>query len=351
MTRPATFGNKRLFAALQHACYPNLNRARGRPDGDEWAGAVHRQTTLAGPAVCAGVGLHSGKRARVALRPAEAGTGVVFRRSDLPGGPLVPARWDAVVETKLGTTLEGENGARVATVEHLMAAVAGMGVDNVLIEIDGPEIPAMDGSAEPFARLIARAGIARLGKARRIIKVLKTVAIEDGARRGRIEPSERFEIDIAISFEAGAIGRQSARVTADCEHFLAFVAPARTFALAHEVDGLRAAGLALGGSLENCVVVDGAGVVNAEGLRYEDEFARHKALDAMGDLALAGLPLAARYTAERPGHALNNRVLRTLFADPNAWTVEEATPPPADSAPARPRRAAARRGARAQAIA
>jgi UDP-3-O-[3-hydroxymyristoyl] N-acetylglucosamine deacetylase len=302
------------------------------------------QTTLAGPAVCAGVGLHSGARARMTLRPAPADTGVVFRRVDLKGADnVIPLAPDAVTETRLGTTIANGRGASVATTEHFLAAVVGLGVDNLVVDIDGPEVPAMDGSAAPFARLIARAGLERLAAPRRVIRVLKPVEyVAADGRRARFEPAERPEIDIEIDFASDAVGRQRFEFAPDADTFADAVAPARTFAFASDVDALREAGLARGGSLENCVVIADGKVVNEEGLRFDDEFARHKALDALGDLALAGRAIFGRYVAERPGHAVNNAALRTLLADDSAWTLETL---PAPAAPrhveAEDRRAAA----------
>ncbi len=282
------------------------------------------QTTLAGPAVCAGVGLHSGVRARMTLRPAPADTGVIFRRVDLKDRDnVVPLSADAVTETRLGTTIANAAGASIATTEHFLAAVFGLGVDNLIVDIDGPEVPAMDGSAAPFARLIARAGVAKLNAARRVIRVLKAVEyVAADGRRARFEPSERPEIDIVIDFESDAVGRQRFEFSPDCDSFAESVAPARTFAFASEVESLRRAGLAQGGSLENCVVIENGKVVNDGGLRFADEFARHKALDALGDLAVAGRSVVGRYVAERPGHAVNNAALRALLADVDAWTLE-----------------------------
>jgi UDP-3-O-[3-hydroxymyristoyl] N-acetylglucosamine deacetylase len=261
------------------------------------------------------------------LHPAPADEGVVFRRVDVSDGGeganeirLTP---DAVVDTRLGTTIANAHGARVQTVEHFLAAVAGLGLDNVRVDIDGPELPAMDGSAAPFAKLIARAGFDRLAAPRRVLRVVKTVEItSDDGRRARFEPSPRGEIDVSIAFDDPAIGRQRAVFEVEPDEFARDIAPARTFGFLHEVDALRAAGLARGGSMENCIVLDGGAVLNEDGLRFADEFVRHKALDVLGDLALAGWPILGRYVAERPGHGLNNAALRALLDDPDAWVLE-----------------------------
>jgi len=284
---------------------------------------VVQQTTLSGAVVCAGVGLHSGERVRMTLRPAAADTGIVFRRIDrLEGENEIRLTPEAVVDTRLGTTIANRWGARVQTVEHLLAAIVGVGLDNVIVDLDGPEIPAMDGSAAPFARVIGRAGLELLAASRQVIRILKPVEIEIDGKFARFEPAGEMEIDVEITFDAAAIGRQRVAFTVEPNRFIADIAPARTFAFLHEVESLQAAGLALGGSLDNCIVLDDGEVVNEDGLRYADEFARHKALDALGDLALAGRVIHGRYLAERPGHALNNAALRALMDDPDAWTLE-----------------------------
>ncbi len=300
------------------------------------------QTTLSGAVVFSGMGLHSGERVRITLRPAPADVGVVFRRIDLPDGEsgdanVIALSPEAVVDTRLGTTIANRHGARVQTVEHLLAAITGVGLDNVLVDVEGPELPAMDGSAAPFAKVLARAGFDRLASPRRVIRVVKPVEIELDGKRARFEPAPRLEVDVEIAFEH-PIGRQRATFAVEpersAERFLQDIAPARTFAFLAEVDALRAAGLARGGSLENCVVLDAGAVVNEDGLRFDDEFARHKALDALGDLAIAGRPIIGRYIAERPGHELNNKALRALMADPTAWRLE--TLPVGDASHNRP---------------
>jgi UDP-3-O-[3-hydroxymyristoyl] N-acetylglucosamine deacetylase len=290
--------------------------------------ALGPEQTLARPIGCVGIALHSGRRVRMELAPAPAGTGIVFHRTDL--GVDIPARFDRVVASRLCTVLAlpGEPEARVGTVEHLMAALAGNGIDNARISVSGPELPILDGSAEPFGFLIDCAGRASQGVPRRVIEVLHPVRVEDGDGFAELRPTAGagLTLSVSIAFEAAAIGRQALTLTLGRRSFRRTLAAARTFAVAHEIEALRAAGLALGGSLDNAVVVDGDRVLNPAGLRSPQEFVRHKALDLVGDLALAGAPLRASVVAHRPGHALNNRLLRALFADASAYRVVESMP-------------------------
>lgn len=293
------------------------------------------QTTLAAPVMLAGVGLHSGVHARVALRPAGADSGVVFRAvSGADAGREVVASPDAVIDTRLCTVVGDDAGPIAATVEHLMAALAGAGVDNVIVELDGPEVPALDGSAKPFSDLIARVGLKTLPAPRRVLSVRAPVSVDLGeGRQARFEPAPRFELDLAIDFEDRAIGRQRIAFALEIGGFARELAAARTFARARDVEAMRAAGLALGGSLDNCVVVEGDQVLNAEGLRFTDEFVRHKALDAVGDLFMLGRYVQGRYVAERAGHALNNAALAALLARPDAWVLRELAPRRREPAP------------------
>jgi len=284
----------------------------------------HWQKTVKQRIGCTGVGLHTGRKVRLELVPAEAGSGIWFRRVDLPGAPLVAARWDNVSDTRLCTVLGaglGERGASVATVEHLMAALAGMGIDNLVIELDGPEVPAMDGSAAPFVFLIECAGVEEQPAMRAYVEVLRPVRVSDGEARAALTPSDGFSIGFDIDFAAAAIGRQRAFFDGNADSFKTALAGARTFGMAEEVEQMRSAGLALGGSLDNAVVVSGDRVLNAGGLRYRDEFVRHKMLDSLGDMALAGAPILGHFHGSRSGHALNNRLLRALFADARAWRL------------------------------
>lgn len=288
-----------------------------------------RQTTIGHRVTCNGVGLHTGRDVTLTLAPAAAGTGVVFRRTDLGDGRAdstitrVPALFDRVVDTRLGTTVANEHGVSVATIEHLMAALAGLGIDNVEVELSGPEVPIMDGSAAPFVFLIECAGTRALSARRQVLRILEPVMVEENGRRAALLPSDAFELDIAIDFPSAAVRRQRCSVTLeDPGAFKAQVSRARTFGFLQEVEFLRRNGLALGGSLENAIVIDGDVVLNAEGLRFGDEFARHKVLDAVGDLALAGAPIRGAFRGDCSGHGLNNHLLRALFAREEAYVFE-----------------------------
>ena len=306
------------------------------------------QRTLKAAIGCVGVGLHSGRRVQLRLLPAPVGSGIVFRRADL--GIDIPARFDHVLDTRLCTVLglPGRPEARVGTVEHVMAALAGAGVHNAIVEVDGPEVPIHDGSAASALFLIDCAGTVWQPEVIQAIEVLRPVRVELGEAFAELRPFPfAFDMALSIAFDAPAIGRQALTLRLTPESFRAELARARTFTLASEVEQMRAAGLALGGSLDNAVVVDGARVVNPSGLRMRDEFVRHKLLDAVGDLALAGAPLRGRFVAHRTGHALNNRLLRALFADDANWRLQPASeaisrPDPAMPPPApRPRERAA----------
>lgn len=280
---------------------------------------MHR-TTLSAPAVCAGIGLHTGARVRMVLKPAPVGSGIVFERSDLDvEDRRVPARRDYVRSTDLGTTLVNDAGASAATVEHLMAAFAGLSVDDVIVELDGPEVPAMDGSSAPFVALMLHAGLTTAPAPRRAIQVLKPVEVEDGARRAVFLPSLKPAIDVEIDFDDSAIGRQHFAFEVSREAFADLVAPARTFGFRRDLNMLLKNGLARGGSMDNAVVLDEGKVANPEGLRFADEFVRHKALDALGDLYLAGAPILGLYRAVRPGHGLNAKAVEALLSDASAW--------------------------------
>lgn len=301
----------------------------GMPDRFEPDAEPGFQRTLKAAIGCVGVGLHCGQRVALTLRPAEPHSGIVFRRTDL--GIDIPARFDRVVDTKLSTVIgvAGDSEARVGTVEHLMAALTAAGVDNVVVELDGPEVPALDGSAAPFLFLLDCAGLAVQDAPRHAIEVLRPVRVEDGEAFAELRPAGAeggFSLAISIDFAAPAIGRQALTLPHLNGAFRSEVARARTFALAHEVEALRDAGFGRGGSLENAVVVDGARVLNPEGLRMADEFVRHKLLDAIGDLGLAGAALSGRLVAHRPGHTLNNRLLRALFSRPQAWRESASRP-------------------------
>jgi len=281
-----------------------------------------RQRTLKSLIRATGVGLHTGQKVCITLRPAEIDTGVVFRRIDFATPVDVPARADLVGETRLSSCLVcGE--AKVYTVEHLMSALAGLGVDNVYVDLDGPEVPIMDGSAAPFALLVQQAGIEQQAASKRFLRVKKRVEVRDGDKWARLEPFAGFKLSFSIVFNHPVIDRSSQAVTVDFAQtsYLKEIARARTFGFMHEVENLRESGLALGGGLDNAVVLDEYRVLNSEGLRFADEFIRHKVLDAIGDLYLAGKPLLGAFAAHKSGHGLNNRLLRELLADESAWEL------------------------------
>jgi UDP-3-O-[3-hydroxymyristoyl] N-acetylglucosamine deacetylase len=261
------------------------------------------------------------------MLPAEPNTGILFRRVDEgETGVNIPATWRNVVDTRMCTTLgvevPGHHGqVTLGTVEHLMAAVAGSHLDNLVIEVDGPEVPVMDGSAAPFVFLIDCAGIAEQNAPRRAIRILKHVSVGNYEAMASLTPSSGFSVSCEIDFEAPAIARQEYFVSLENGAFRSEIARARTFGFAEDVQKLRAAGLALGGSLDNAVVVDGDRVMNEGGLRYDDEFVRHKVLDAVGDLSLAGAAILGHFHGYRSGHSMHNRLLRALFADPEAWRL------------------------------
>lgn len=272
--------------------------------------AFQSQTTLAGPVHLEGAGLHSGVPVRAVLLPAGAGEGVIFRRA---GGGETPARWDAVSGTDLNTGL-GAGAARIATIEHLMAAISLADIDNLIVEIDGPELPALDGSAAPWLEAMLAAGLAALDAPRKRLRIAAPIAVVDGLRSIRAEPFDGRIVEVSIDFPDAAIGRQSVTLDLCDSADIRRVARARTFGRLSEIDAMRARGLSLGGSLENAVVVDGDRILNPSGLRDSHEFALHKALDLIGDLRLGGAPIIGRIVAHRPGHDLNARFLSVLAA-------------------------------------
>lgn len=280
------------------------------------------QTTVKHQVRCSGIGLHSGALTHMALTPAPIGTGVVFRRQDQFGpAAVIPARYDRVVDTRLGTTLGNAYGVKVATVEHLLAAIAGCGLTNVYVDIDGPEVPIMDGSSAPFVFLIECAGIATQQAFQQALRIRERVSVSDGDKWAELLPSDGFHAEIGIEFDSAAIGHQSYTFTFDAPAFKSQVARARTFGFRHEVESLRAAGLALGGSLSNAIVIEGDTVLNENGLRFHDEFVRHKLLDVVGDLALAGWPLLGFFRGHKTGHPLNNKLLREVYSRRSAWEI------------------------------
>jgi UDP-3-O-[3-hydroxymyristoyl] N-acetylglucosamine deacetylase len=282
------------------------------------------QRTLKNTVNCDGVGLHSGASVRLSLSPAPTGTGIVFKRTDIEmDRSIIQARWDYVVDTRLCTVIANEYGVRIGTVEHLMAALAGCGVDNVVVEVSGPEVPVMDGSSGPFVTLIESAGVIDQVEPRRVIRVLKKIMVEDGGAQASLSPASSFSLDFQVHFEGTAVSQQSLRVGMKNGSFCKELARARTFGFLNEVKALKAAGLGKGGSLGNAIVVDGHKILNKDGLRFEDEFVRHKMLDAVGDLFLAGAMILGKFSGYRSGHTLNNALLRALFVDDDAWCYDE----------------------------
>ena len=285
-----------------------------------------KQTTLRDRISLDGCGVHSNAPVRMVLQPAEANSGIVFSRTGLSGGErLVEARWTEVATTELCTVLGQTSEASVSTVEHLLAAFAGLGVDNAQVEIDGPEVPIMDGSARSFVDAVDQAGVVELSAPRRYIKVLKPVRVEHGRSYSELRPAARgFRFDVEIDFHGGVIGRQQIVFDLDPGIFRSELAGARTFGFLRDVERLWKAGFALGASLDNTIAVDEQRVINPGGLRYPDEFVRHKALDAIGDLALSGAPLIGAYKSFCGGHKTNVAVLEAMFSDKSAFEIIEA---------------------------
>ncbi|MEM1382271.1 MAG: UDP-3-O-acyl-N-acetylglucosamine deacetylase [Pseudomonadota bacterium] len=275
--------------------------------------------TLAASVSFTGTGLHSGQRVTARLRPARGG-GIVFVRTDVvPGTGTVPARYDLVSDTQLCSRLTNDHGVSVGTVEHLMAALAGAGVSDCRVELDGPEVPIMDGSAMPFMRRMAEVGLRSIGQPSRAIRILRPVSVEAEGKWAILMPAMQLSIGFHIDFADPAIGSQSLELTLSGRDVMRELADCRTFGHLTEVEQLRRAGLARGGSLENAIVVDQGRVLNPGGLRRRDEFVRHKMLDALGDLALAGAPILGAYVGEKAGHGLTNQLLRALFDQPKSW--------------------------------
>src|SRR5690348_11074456 len=278
------------------------------------------QRTLRNSIRATGVGLHTGTKVMMTVKPAPADQGILFRRIDLPQPIDIPARAENVGETTLGTTLVS-NGARVSTVEHLLSAFAGLGIDNACVELTAAEVPIMDGSAGPFVFLLQAAGIEEQSAAKRFIRIKKPIEVRDGDKWARFEPFEGFKVNFEIEFDHPIFKRrlQHASMDFSTTSFLKEISRARTFGFMRDLETLRAHNLALGGTLDNAIVLDDVGVMNEDGLRYEDEFVKHKILDAIGDLYLLGHSLIGEFSGHKSGHALNNRLLRTLLADAASW--------------------------------
>jgi len=280
------------------------------------------QTTLKYPVSFAGIGLHTGNPVRVTINPASAEYGIWFQRTDvIDRDPMIPARWDAVEPARLCTRVVNGSAVSVGTIEHLMAALAGCGVHNARIEIDGPEVPILDGSSAPFVAGIIARGIRQLRAPVRAIRILKPVEVHVGNASARFDPADGFEIDFHIDFDDAAIGVQSRTLAMSNGAFIRELCDSRTFCRQSDVDAMRQSGLALGGTVENAVVVDGEKILTPGGLRHADEAVRHKMLDAMGDLALATCPILGRYTGVRAGHATTNALMRALFARSDAYRL------------------------------
>jgi UDP-3-O-[3-hydroxymyristoyl] N-acetylglucosamine deacetylase len=279
--------------------------------------------------MCAGVGVHSGAHVRLALTPAPIDTGIVFVRSDLRGSDnVIRGHADSVGDTRNCTTLRNAAGVEMGTVEHLMSACAGLGIDNLIVEADGPELPILDGSSAPFVQLLNNAGVKVQSATQRMIRILEPIEVRMGAKSAALLPAVDFDglhLDVTIRFADPAIGVQRRHVDLTPQSFLGEIADARTFGFLSDVETMRAAGLGRGASMANTLVVDAGKVVNPEGLRFDDEFVRHKLLDAVGDLALAGAPICGRFVADQPGHALNARLVRALLDTPEAWRWEADT--------------------------
>lgn len=274
-----------------------------------------------------GVGLHSGRDVDLTIHPASADYGIWFRRTDIEiGDALVAAHWNAVAPSRLCTKIENASGVSVSTIEHVMAALAGCGVHNALVEVSGPETPILDGCATQFVRGILDRGVRALDVPVRVIEILQSVEVSDGSAVARLVPNAAFEIEFHIDFSDGAIGRQNMRLNMANGTFVRELCNSRTFCSHSDIEAMRANGLARGGTLDNAVVVDGDNVLSPGGMRYKDEAVRHKMLDALGDLALAGRPIVGRYIGDRAGHALTNKLLRTLFRNPACYRLVECDP-------------------------
>jgi UDP-3-O-[3-hydroxymyristoyl] N-acetylglucosamine deacetylase len=321
-------------AKLQSDVPPWSTGAVERDEGEEFCAGIWgwgrksmkaaRQTTLRDSVTLTGVGVHSGAPVTLTIHPADIDCGVTFLRTGVDGCPDREVRADvrAVTATEFATVLGDTTGPLCSTAEHVLAALSGLGVDNAIVEIDGPEVPIMDGSAAPFVAAIERVGVVTLAAPRRYIRVLKPVRVDRGESFGELRPCSRgFRVEIEIAFDNPLVGRQALALDVTPTSFRREIARARTFGFISDVDRLWKAGYARGANFDNTVVVSEERVLNAEGLRYADEFVRHKALDAIGDLALAGLPLLGVYRSSRGGHKLNHAVLSALMADPTAWTT------------------------------
>jgi UDP-3-O-[3-hydroxymyristoyl] N-acetylglucosamine deacetylase len=284
------------------------------------------QRTLKSKVTCTGVGLHSGARIDLALSPAPADTGIVFVRTDLPNPVEIPARAEFVVDTRLATTL-GKDGVRVGTVEHLLSALAGLGIDNCRVEVSGPEVPIMDGSAAPFVYLILSAGIAQQRQTKKFLVIRKAVGVTEGDKEAKFLPAPQLSISFTIDFDHPLISNQSYRLDLSDRAYHREIARARTFGFLKEVEMMKAMGLARGGSIENAIVIDEFSIVNPDGLRFPDEFVRHKILDSVGDVSLAGMPVIGHLVCKKSGHALNHKLVTRILADASCYEIVQVAEP------------------------
>ena len=283
---------------------------------------INYQRTINSKVSCNGIGIHSGANVQISLLPAPADSGIVFRRTDVGGiNGIIPANYKNVCDTNLGTTIANQYGTKISTIEHLMAAIWGCGIDNLFIEINGPEVPIMDGSSEPFVFLIECAGVNVQDRPRRVIEITKKITIEDNNKIITIEPAKEFSIDFDIEFNHDHIKKQQYDFHSTYTSFKNDLCRARTFGFQHEVEMLHKMGLARGGSLDNAILVGKDGIINQEGLRYKDEFVRHKTLDFIGDIYLAGGYIVGHFSASKAGHSINNKMLRKLFSDNQSWKM------------------------------
>ncbi|MBF0588732.1 MAG: UDP-3-O-acyl-N-acetylglucosamine deacetylase [Magnetococcales bacterium] len=280
------------------------------------------QKTLKNTIRCTGIGLHGGQKTYLSLRPAPENTGIVFHRTDL-NGSLIPARVENVSDTRLCTTLSNSEGAQVSTVEHLLAAFAGLGVDNAYVDLDGPEVPIMDGSAAPFVFLIQCAGVVTQKLPKRSIRIKKPVVVKTGDKVARFDPCDQFRVSFLIDFDHPLLSEQGCELDVTETAFIKEISRARTFGFVKELEMLQSKGLALGGSLDNAIAIGDFRILNEGGLRYENEFVRHKIIDAIGDLFLLGHMIVGHFTGIRSGHDLNNNLLRELMAKQDAWEFVE----------------------------
>lgn len=300
-----------------------LELAHAAEDTQVTGGVIHQQT-ISRTIEIEGIGLHKGTVVHLVLKPADADCGIIFRRTDLGTDDRavtdIAARYDTVCETTMCTTIGNAAGTKVATIEHLMAALGALGIDNVLVELDAEEVPMMDGSSDAFVAALDKAGVRELPAPRRFIRLLRAVELVDGQKHGVLAPHEDgFRVEFDIDFDNAVIGKQHVGLNITPDVFRSEISSARTFGFLKDVELLRSLGLAQGATLDNAIVLDGDEVLNDEGLRSPDEFVRHKVLDAIGDLALAGAPILGLYSGVRAGHAFNNEMLHALFANPDAW--------------------------------